>query len=197
MRLAAWRPGKEHVLAYAAADGEVALLDPDERQILRRLAPSGRVVALGWTADGERLAVLDQEGLRVFGESGRVAVASVRLPDDVAATALAPRPGRRARDLAYAVFSRTTGVGSIFLLDGKSGTSKLLFSGAGRFDELVWSPTGRLLLVAWPAADQWIYLPPGGSEVVEVVPEVSRAPSAGGGAGVPVPVGWCCSRERR
>jgi hypothetical protein len=37
------------------------------------------------------------------------------------------------------------------------GRSRVLFRGSGPFQELVWSPNGRWLLVTWPAADQWLF----------------------------------------
>ena len=38
------------------------------------------------------------------------------------------------------------------------GTSRLLFAGPGVFGDLAWSPDGGWLLVAWPTANQWVFL---------------------------------------
>ena len=40
---------------------------------------------------------------------------------------------------------------------------RVLFRADGRFSRLRFSPSGRWLLVAWPLADQWVYLRPGAS----------------------------------
>lgn len=38
------------------------------------------------------------------------------------------------------------------------GGARLLFAGPGVFGDVVWSPDAKWLLVAWPTADQWLFL---------------------------------------
>ena len=189
----AWRPGREEILAYADPEGRVSVVDADTGKAAWRTARAPAPVALAWTDDAERLAVLGERQLRVF-EAPKKLVATVRLPDGSAGVALAPRPG--GRELAYAVFSRQTGAGSVFLYDGSS--SRLLFAGAGRLDDLAWSPDARILLVGWAAADEWLYVPTGQSGSVTSTANVTREFAGGGAGGASFPrvEGWCCAEQQ-
>ena len=188
----AWRPGREEILAYADPQGRIIVADADSGKALWRTARAPIPVALAWTDDAERLAILGERQLRVL-EAPRKLVATIRLPDGTAGVALAARPG--SRELAYGVFSEPTGEGAVFLSDGK--TSRLVFAGAGRLDDLVWSPDGELLLIGWEAADEWLYVPV--SRDASVISTASVASQFGAGAageaGFPRVKGWCCSGE--
>ena len=41
-----------------------------------------------------------------------------------------------------------------------AGSRRTLFQGLGRFAEALYSPDGEWLLLAWPSADQWLFLNP-------------------------------------
>ena len=75
--------------------------------------------------------------------------------------------------------------------DGPGSRDRVLFRADGRFSRLRFSPSGRWLLVAWPLADQWVYLRPGASGAARVLaaPRVTRRFS---GRGFPQLQGWCC-----
>jgi RNA polymerase sigma-70 factor (ECF subfamily) len=182
----AWRPGEQELLAYADPKGRVILVDAETAEQQSRIQASQAVVALGWTADGRRLAVLGQRELRLYDFPGKLR-ATVPFDDDSSGTGLAPRPG--ADELAYAVYSALSGRSSVYLVAGRSGASQLLFAGTGRLETLVWSPDGDYLLLAWRAADQWLFIPPSRTRPVTVKAAVS---DLGGGAGYPEPLGWCC-----
>jgi hypothetical protein len=186
----AWRPGDEHVLAYSDPQGRVLVVETDSGKVQWRTARAPLPVALAWSSDATRLAVLSAQRLRVF-EAPRRLVGDVKIPRRLyAATALAPRPGTD--EIAYAVYSSRTGQGTVFLYNGRF--SRPLFSGGGRFDALAWSPDGRLLLVPWEAADQWLFVPTEGNERVRADGGVSAQfdPGGEGGAGFPRLEGWCC-----
>jgi hypothetical protein len=81
-----------------------------------------------------------------------------------------------------------------------SGSVQPLFSGAGRFGELAWSPDGGWLLVAWQDADQWLFIrtdAAGGGEVerLRAVANISRQfdPGAADGSDFPALRTWCCA----
>ncbi len=65
-----------------------------------------------------------------------------RSPDDRSIAAV--RPARRGTEL-------------VLTRDG--GRARVLFSARGRLTGPTWSPDGRWLLVGWPAADQWLFIP--------------------------------------
>lgn len=182
----AWRPGEEHVLAYAETRGRVRVVDADTKQGLWQV-PIADVVALEWSGDGKQLAALAAQELAILDESKRI-TASVRLPADVTATALAVRPGP-SPDVAYSVFSPETGRGSVFVFDAGRRASELVFAGEGRLGQLVWSPDGSYLLVPWRAGNQWLFAPVGGRELT-----IMSDPAAElGTTGFPRPGGWCCA----
>jgi hypothetical protein len=125
-------------------------------------------------------------------------IADLRIPRRLyAATGLAPRPG--SDEIAYAVYSERTGQGTVFLYNGRF--SRPLFSGAGRFEDITWSPDGQLLLVPWQAADQWLFIPAEGQARVQANADIAGqfAPGEGEDAtpagGFPRVEGWCCQEE--
>jgi hypothetical protein len=66
--------------------------------------------------------------------------------------------------------------------------ARRVFVGAGEFERVLWSPNGRWLLLAWPSADQWLFIR---SAAVRKVVAVSGIADAFGSDAVPA--GWCCS----
>jgi len=66
-----------------------------------------------------------------------------------------------------------------------------VFAGRGRFSDLAWSPDGRWLLIAWPAADQWVVLRADGGSIraVSRIKEQFRSRS------FPQLEGWCCAER--
>ena len=92
----------------------------------------------------------------------------------------------------------------VVVLDSERGLGERpLFDRLGRFGAPAWSPDGRWLLVPWPAADQWLFLPVGveqGAAAAQAtagrrtaVANIARqfAPGAERGA-FPRSVQWCC-----
>jgi hypothetical protein len=57
-----------------------------------------------------------------------------------------------------------------------------------------WSPDGRWLLVAWPAADQWVFVRVAGAPRMAAVSRIAQQFSSKGLA-KPFPQleGWCCT----
>ena len=64
----------------------------------------------------------------------------------------------------------------------------------GRFSDLTFSPNGRFLLIGWPDADQWLFVPLRGGNV-KAVGRISQqfAPGAGARMEFPALGGWCCA----
>lgn len=187
----AWRPQRagEHVLAYADARDRVHVVDVDARRELWPARPAPGVRQLLWSADGQRLLAVHKDRLDIFRNGARPA-RTVRLAAGQVALDAAFAP--RGRQWAYTAYDPAANQGRVATSNGRT-----LFTGVGRLEELAWSSDGRWLLVAWPAADQWLFLRLNRSEVGKVVAVegISREFSPGGDAGVRFPrvAGWCCA----
>jgi hypothetical protein len=173
----AWRPGPDHVVAYATR-GKAVVYDADSGRIVQR-TPPGLPQKLAWSDDGKLLLVFRPFALRVYDQRGRV----VRQDDPSDATHDADAvfvPGThrlviiRVHGLASDVFTSPDG--------------RLLFRGSGVFRGLTFSPGGRWLLVTWPTANQWVFLRTKPRKIVGA----SRISAQFGG--FPTSASWCCRR---
>jgi hypothetical protein len=176
-----------NVLAVARADGRVTVADVDSRQTFWTARPvRGRVRALSWSADGRLLVATAREAV-VIGQFGRV---ERRLPQPGAVLVdaeFAPRGDR------IALVRRRGSVSQVLLAD--SGRGRLRFAGSGRLSGVTWSPDGAWLLVPWPSADQFLFLPATGGKPLQAAPGVAREfdPRAAVPRRAPRPAGWCCA----
>ena len=178
----AWRPGRRHVLAYALVQQRILLVvDVDakgEEIWSRRIA--GRVTRLEWSSDGRFLLAFAPHGLRVYDARGKVVAR-----DD-------PSVGTRDADATFlpgthrVAIVRLHGAQSdVFLL----GSGRSLFHVAGRLGQLEASPDGRWLLVAWPDADQLLFVPVHGGRLRAVANISAQFRSQT----FPRTEGWCCA----
>ena len=191
----AWKLVREHVLAYVMPNGRVTVVDTDARKRLWRTPPAADAVGLAWTEAGE-LAAIGRTDLRVFDADGQQ-VRRLRLGAGTTGEALAARPG--ADEIAFTAFSEASGTGGVWLYERRSGRARLVFSGSGRFRDVTWSPDGRLLLVGWAAADQWLFIPVRSKARVLAVASAAAtfSPSGAGPATFPRIEGWCCPETFR
>jgi hypothetical protein len=181
----AWRPGARHVVAYATRAGAVAVSDVDaiDAPTLRHRI-TGTPVDLAWSDDGSRLAVASKTGILVLDPRARL-VSRRRTPSGARITAIAFVPGTHVLTEVLRQRVRST-------LSAVGGAS--LFAGPGRFTAVAWSPDARWVLVAWPSAEQWLFIPRAGRRVRSVanIPLQFHSPVNG-----PFPAvaarGWCCS----
>jgi hypothetical protein len=178
----AWRPGPLHVLAYSSGS-HVDVVNVDTRVRLARIRLPRVTPEVAWSGDGRHIYVNLHRSIAVYDGRGR-RTARIRMPRDQAVTTFAP-----ARTGGLLAVARHAGGVSEVALVGPRARPRVLFRGDGRFTRLVFSPNGRWLLVAWPAADQWIYLRPGaaGAARVLTVPAVTRRFR---GPGFPQIGGW-------
>jgi hypothetical protein len=173
----AWRPGTGHAVAYVAADGRVRVVDADTRRLLFRSRNRTRKpVALAWSHDGASLASLGEGVLEiVLGDTGVTRLEGTGV-------AVAAKPGSASFALVERLRSGRSRVSAV-------DTGRELFSGAGAFDGLAWSPNGRWLLVAWHDADQWVLVRDGRRPRIAAVSNVS----AQFDGSFPRLEGWCCA----
>lgn len=173
----AWRPGSRRILAHVT-QGILRVLDLDTGGAELWSADVGRVHRLDWSDDGRRLLALGDRQLFVFDGAGR-RLEKRRLPGLGLSAAFRPRERTVALVLGY---------------EGRSDVlvgGRRVFSGAGVFTELAWSPDGRWLLMAWLAADQWVFVRPARGEPRIVA--VSNVSTQFRSRSFPRVEGWCCA----
>lgn len=181
----AWRPGRRHLLAYALVRQRpglihVADIDANGKQLWSATI-AGRVSRLEWSSDGRFLLAFAAHGLRVFDARGKVVAR-----DD---------PSDATRD-ADATFLPGTDEIAVVRVHGNQSdvfllrTARTLFRIAGALDQLVASPDGRWLLVAWPDADQLLFFPVHGGRLRAVANISAQFRSQS----FPRIEGWCCAQ---
>jgi len=144
----AWRPGT-HELAYNNAHNQLVLLDVDRRRVVWR-RPAAGLEQLLWSDDGRRLLVADGRP-RILDAAGRTIAALPR-------RSILPAAFVR-RSHSIALVNVADGRSTVSIYSGRSyDRRRVVFSGAGLFGGLAWSPDGRWLLVDWRDADQWVFI---------------------------------------
>jgi dipeptidyl aminopeptidase/acylaminoacyl peptidase len=161
----AWRP-QTHEVAYAGPGGDVLVADADAKLTLWR-APAGPdgVRALEWSDDGKLLLVRGSSSVSVLRADGSL-VGNVPTVGPTHAAAWAPGAHRFALVVAQMVV----------LVDGNNlrFSNRALFTGTTQLGGLAWSPDGRWLLVAWPRADQFVFIRVGVKPKLVAVSNVAR-----------------------
>jgi hypothetical protein len=182
----AWRPGRRHVLAYVDREAGIHVVDVDRGRELWRTggieaAARPKIRELQWSADGRALIAVSPESTVEFGRNGTTLL-DLRRSWETAAY------GPTGYRLAYTV-ERPAGKTAVFA-DGRT-----LLVANGDLRELAWSADGRWLLVAWPAADEWLFVRTTGVHKVVAVSGISREfdPGGAGPPSFPRIAGWCCA----
>jgi hypothetical protein len=198
-----WFPLGVHLLAYVDARGQLRIVEPDTARTLASAAAAPGVTALSWSADGRVLLELTPRGLWLrhlhldkladrirLGAPRRVPLPPAAI---VRAAAFAPH-----RDTVATVLERHAGAdeprSEALLIDAHGGPPRRLFAVSGHLNQLTWSPDGRRLLLAWPTADQWLFLPVGGRGHLQAIGNIASVFSPGNRGGAPFTQveGWCC-----
>ena len=189
----AWRPGEQHVLAYATPAGRVVVRDTDTEQTLWSAPARATPAELEWSADASRLLVAvplsgSRFALTVYDGSGR-RLQSLALPGAFQGAAFAPDDHRIALVRRQAARSELLIVGGDTLRNQEA-----VFAGKGVFSDVAWSPTGGWLLVGWESADQWLFIRSTDVEKIKAISSLAVQFDPGGtGAGeFPRIEGWCC-----
>jgi hypothetical protein len=161
------------------------------------------VTDLGWSADGRALFELTPHGLWLrhlhldkLADSVNIGKAQrVPLPAGAVMRAVAFAPHRRTIAALLEQRGRANEPRSeALLIDANGGPPRRLFAVSGHLDQLAWSPDGSRLLLAWPAANQWLFVPTGTRGHLQAIGNISSVFSPGlhGRAPFPRIEGWCC-----
>jgi hypothetical protein len=195
--VSAWQPrtGNRNVLAYADGIGRIRIVDVDSGRVLARGQSPGAPASLDWTRDGSQLLVVYRANAQVldagarpvrtydFGRagSGLSVVSASFLPGTQAVAALlradAPRP------VSKVVFGAPL---------GDDVSKRTIFSGSGRLRGLTVAPNGRQILVGWPRADQWLFIPTTHTNRIDAVANIRRQFGDDADGAFPRVNGWCC-----
>ena len=169
-------------MPYVDGSNRVLTRDLVTGRVLWRVRGDGPVEALEWSSDGKRLHVRREGRIDVLTRNGRPWT-GMRAP---AATVVggALRPGSHSWAAAL-----DNGARSEVLVVGEPGGR--VFAGRGRVSDLAWSPDGRWLLIAWPAADQWVVVRADGGSLRAVSGIVEQFRSRS----FPRLQGWCCAKR--
>jgi hypothetical protein len=121
-----------------------------------------------------------------------------RIPLPVAAVVRAAAFSPGGRTIAV-LLDRSLGPGpprsEALLIDPADGSARRLFGVSGHLTELAWSPDGRRLLLAWPAADQWLFVPTESGARLRAIGDIAAAFAPGNArrASYPRVEDWCCA----
>ncbi len=148
----AWDPTRRRTVAYLSGSA-IVLRDVDSGHIDWRRPVAVRPSDLEWSSDGRYLALVAQDRVVVLDARGNPRRTISMLGAKLTEGAFAPRSHR------FALAVRLHSHSEVRLVDiDHPGRAKLMFAGPGIFGDVAWSPDANWLLVAWPTADQWLFL---------------------------------------
>jgi len=204
----AWSPSGTPELAYVNGQGQLRIAT-SEKSASRSGAPpdmAGAVVGpwvrkIDWGAGGQSIlevspGSLDLQGMRLNKLEGRSELRRrTSLPIAPGATvvdaALAPQ---RPLVAASVTFWKKHGTYSEAVVYRPGKQPRTLLSVPGSLGQVEWSPDGRRLLIAWPGANQWLFLPLG-RDRGRAIADISKAIAPSGRpTSFPLLAGWCCRR---
>jgi hypothetical protein len=197
----AWRPGARspgQVVAFSSGR-RIRIVEEDSPRLLGATPPGPVPRELWWTADGRRLVAVSAREVRVHGARGRL-LRRMPLQAGMRATGSAlDAAGRRLAVAAEETARRASEV-LVYRLDGRGRPAPdRLYAGPGGIEGMTWSIDGRVLVLGFPEADQWLLVRPRAREQLREVSGI-RSKFAGGSraaaratAPFPRPAGWCYS----
>jgi hypothetical protein len=200
-----WSPLGLHLLAYIDVGKRLRLVNTDTRERLASTPVPPAVEELGWAPDGALLLMTGPRVLQVRSVAtdklaNRIALGPARslpLPkgEIVRHAAFSPRDGTIAALLERPGRGSQPPRSTLVLIDPLRRTSRTLFAAPGRLSELTWSSDGGRILIGWPEADEWLFIPTNGLQRPRAIAPISRefAPGSTRAAGFPRVAGWCCS----
>jgi hypothetical protein len=199
----AWFPPGPHLLAYVDAKQRLVVTEADGGRMIDSAAARPGAIGLSWSRNGGELLEVTRRGAWVREVQIDKLAAGLRLgpaqrlplPANavVRAAAYSPRGNEVAVLLGRSSKSDTPRSEAI-LISPSGGPSRRLFTVSGRLDQLAWSPDGSRVLLAWPAADQWLFVPVRRGAPLRAVGNIASvfSPGAQGRARFPRIEGWCC-----
>lgn len=195
-----WSPLGLLQLAFVDGRGDLRIAETESGRTAGRAPALADVEELEWGDRGSLLLEASAAALRLR----RIEVAKLasrlrlgpgrRLPLPTGSTlrdaALSPRGATAAAVVSHA--SATGRRSAVLLFSGHGGPARRLLDVPGDLGELAWSPDARRLLVAWPDADQWLFLPVGRGRGRSIAGVAAAFDPGRRAASFPRLEGWCC-----
>lgn len=197
----AWSPTGEDALAYVTGASRLRILDSETGAALAAAPALARIVWMDWADGGRKILEASPGTIRLravlpAGHPSRPALGKarrLRLPPraSVNDAALAPQTPLVAASITH---WRKHGTYSEVLVFRPGHGPRTLLSVPGSLGQVAWSPDGKRLLVAWPGANQWLFLPLDGGKG-HAIANISKAIAPSGRpTSFPQLEGWCCRR---
>jgi dipeptidyl aminopeptidase/acylaminoacyl peptidase len=199
-----------HLLAYIKAGDMLRIVNSDSGELVASSGARAGIETLGWSPDGARLLEATRSSLWLrdvsFGKliSGLELGPARRIPlppgTAIQSASFSPRDGTIAVLLTLPAHGGRTARSEVVLVDGVEDRPRPLFTAPGHLSDLEWSPAGSHLLIGWPDADQWLFVPSAGIGKVRAVGHISAEFDPGGvatGTFFPRVDGWCCATAPR
>lgn len=198
----AWSARGLPLLTYVSAGGELRIAYAEGRGIAQAAAPALPGLSnLEWAPDDSALMEAGRGAVRLRAVGLDKLLARTRigppralpLPKSAAILDAAFSPDGGAIAVLLAL-DRAAPSSAVVLADPQGGPPRTLYSTPGRLSELAWSPDGSRLLIAWPEADQWLFMPVGSRARVRAIGDVAAQfdPGSAGASAFPRIAGWCC-----
>jgi hypothetical protein len=197
----AWSPAGEDALAYITGAARLRILDSETGSVLTAAPALKRIAWMDWADGGRKILEASRGTVRLrpvwrAGHPSRPALGKARR--------LPVPPGATVNDAALALqrplvavsvtYWRKHGTYSEVLIFRPGQDPQTLLRVPGSLWQVEWSPDGKRLLVAWPGADQWLFLPLRGGKG-RAIAHISKAISPDGQPhSFPHLEGWCCRR---
>jgi hypothetical protein len=197
----AWSPTRGNALAYVTGTSRLRILDSETGAVLAAAPALQRITWMDWADGGRKILEASRGKVRLrpvwrAGHPSRPALGTPRLlplPSGAVVNdaALAPQRSVVAVSVTY---WRKHGTYSEVLVFRPGRSPQTLLSVPGSLWQVEWSPDGERLLVAWPGANQWLFLPLGRGKG-HAIANISRAISPDARPhSFPEIEGWCCRR---
>jgi len=196
-----WAPGGLPQLAYVDPERRVIVRDTERGRTLLGAKALPAIDTLAWGGDGTlleasggRIRVRRLEALKLAPGLRLGAPREVHLTGRLLDVDLSPGAGTIAVLRAFGPARRPRA--EVDLIDRRGGKLRRLFRTPGHLGEIAWSPDAERLLISWPQADQWLFMPVSGRvRAPQAVAGISRTFSPGNGERglFPRVAGWCCA----
>jgi WD40-like Beta Propeller Repeat len=196
----AWSPDGRNVLAYVTGAGRLRIVNSETGSLLAAAPAMRRITWMDWADGGRKIFEASPEALRLrpvrrAGRPSRPAPGEAHLlplPGGATVVDAALAPSRPLVAAAVTFWKKHGTYSEVLIFH--AGSLRSLLRVPGSLGQVEWAPDGRRLLVAWPAADQWLFLPLGHGRG-RAFANVGRAFSPDGRpTSFPRVEGWCCSR---